>query len=109
MGALKAREVPFGSNVSRVLKVGKKFAPKMTAKMIEMGEDAVKKMGWVSEVMEDGTEAVMVRAGTWAWRYLGHAVSWHQSASWWRYLGHAGLILQPRKWSAGSTAGDTAP
>ena len=26
MGALKAREVPFGSNVSRVLKVGKKFA-----------------------------------------------------------------------------------
>ena len=65
MGALKAREVPFGSNVSRVLKVGKKFAPKMTAKMIEMGEDAVKKMGWV-EVREDGTEAFMVRAGTWA-------------------------------------------
>ena len=66
MGALNAREVPFGSNVSRVIKVGKKFAPKMTAKMVEMGEDAVKKMGWVSEVMEDGTEAFMVRAGTWA-------------------------------------------
>ena len=66
MGALSAREVPFGSNVSRVIKVGKRFAPKMTAKMLEMGEDAVKKMGWVSEVMEDGTEAFMVRAGTWA-------------------------------------------
>ena len=33
MGTLSAREVPFGSNVSRVIKVGKKFAPKMTAKM----------------------------------------------------------------------------
>ena len=49
MGALSAREVPFGSNVSRVIKVGKRFAPKVTAKMLEMGEGAVKKMGGLTD------------------------------------------------------------
>ena len=105
MGALKAREVPFGSNVSRVLKVGKKFAPKMTAKMIEMGEDAVKKMGWVSEVMEDGTEAFMVRAGTWALelglgatigtglQMVGEALGSKQAGTWLSFAGASAAAL----------------
>ena len=58
-------EAPFGANVSRVLKVGKKFAPKVVARMEQMSENAIKKLGWVSEVLED-TTAFVVKAGTWA-------------------------------------------
>ena len=43
MGALGADEAPFGANVSRVLKVGKKFAPKVVARMEQMSSDAIKK------------------------------------------------------------------
>ena len=67
MQALGAEaEAPFGANVSRVLKVGKKFAPKVVARMEQMSENAIKKLGWVSEVLEDGTTAFVVKAGTWA-------------------------------------------
>ena len=59
MQALSKAEAPFGANMSRVLRVSKKFAPKVTAKLEQMGETAVKRMGWVSEVLEDGTEAFL--------------------------------------------------
>ena len=39
-------EAPFGANMSRVMQVGKKFAPKVVARMEQMGEAAIKKMGW---------------------------------------------------------------
>ena len=54
MQALSKAEAPFGANVSRVLKVGKKFAPKVTAKLEQMGSEAVKKMGWVAESLDQG-------------------------------------------------------
>ena len=46
--------------------MGKKFAPKVTAKLEQMGSEAVKKMGWVAESLEDGGKAFLVKAGTWA-------------------------------------------
>ena len=106
MQALSKAEAPFGANVSRVLKVGKKFAPKVVAKMEQMGSDAVKKMGWVAETLEDGGQAFLVKAGTWAaelgigatvgmgMQVIGEAVGSKTAGTWLAFTGAAaaGLI-----------------
>ena len=106
MQALSKAEAPFGANVSRVLKVGKKFAPKVVAKMEQMGSEAVKKMGWVAETLEDGGKAFLVKAGTWAaelgigatvgmgMQVIGEAVGSKTAGTWLAFTGAAaaGLI-----------------
>ena len=106
MQALGAEaEAPFGANVSRVLKVGKKFAPKVVARMEQMSEGAIKKLGWVSEVLEDGTTAFVVKAGTWAtelgigatigmgMQMLGEAVGSQSAGTWLAFTGASAAAL----------------
>ena len=106
MQALGAEaEAPFGANVSRVLKVGKKFAPKGVARMEQMSEGAIKTLGWVSEVLEDGTTAFVVKAGTWAtelgigatigmgMQMLGEAVGSQSAGTWLAFTGASAAAL----------------
>ena len=98
-------EAPFGANMSRVMQVGKKFAPKVVARMEQMGEAAVKKMGWVSEALEDGTTAFLVKAGTWAtelgvgatigigMQMLGEAVGSRAAGTWLAFTGASAAAL----------------
>ena len=105
MQALSKSEAPFGANVSRVLKVGKKFAPKVTAKLEQMGSEAVKKMGWVAESLEDGGKAFLVKAGTWAaelgigatigmgMQVIGDAVGSKTAGTWLAFTGASAAAL----------------
>ena len=70
-----------------------------------MGETAGKRMGGVSEVLEDGTEAFLVRAGTWAaslgigatigvgMQMIGEAVGSKSAGTWLAFAGASAAAL----------------